>query len=164
MYRVVKDIIGRYLTLECESCDVANYTIMPAGGRIYYDDFLVVYSHLYVPLLGYIVIAPKKHYYYFKQMTDEENNALMSMAMTVVDALKKFNISEEFSVIKIEGNDHAKIWVMPRLSGIFEDDKFDFKLLENRYSMERRSIPVAEPNDILYLNARLKTFFKNIKR
>ncbi len=156
--KVFRDIIGRQITIyECECCDVGNHRIMPAGNRIFEDQYTVAYSSLNVPLLGFIVIAPKRHVESFEELSDDEKASLFNVSMAIKAALEKMKISEEFSNIELSDNGHAKIWIMPRLNGIFEDS-FDFRLLENRFSMERRNIPVAQASDILYLNRKLRTF------
>lgn len=155
--RFVRDITGRDICFECECCEVGNHSILPSGGRIWENDDFVVYSHLSVPLLGFIIVAPKKHIHHFSELAYDKQTDLAIISMRVVDALKKFEISDDFTVLKFEGeSEHARVWVMPKLNGIFEND-FDFALLENRYSMERRSIPVASAYEILYLNRRMKT-------
>ena len=160
MIRCVKDFLGRYVSYECECCDVANHRLMPPGNRIFENDKIVVYPNLTVPVLGFIVVAPKRHVERFSDLDFDTNVSLIENSMKVVNGLREFNIGEDFSIIKFEDeHNHCKMWIMPYLDGIFEDN-FDFRLLENRYSMERRKIPLAPASEILFLNRRLRTLFE----
>lgn len=159
----VKDIIGRVLSFDCEFCAIAQHRLMPAGNIIYEDDMIVIYSNLTVPLLGFIVVAPKKHVENFYDLDFNTNVDIAEKACQVVNCMRDLKIAEDFSILKFEDrNGHCKMWILPYLNGIFEDN-FDFRLLENRYSMERRSIPIASAEDILYLNRRLRSFFEKEK-
>ena len=160
MFRCVKDILGRYLTIECECCDIASHRLLPAGNRIYENDNIVIYTNLTVPLLGFIVVAPKKHVERFADLDFETNVSMAENALKVVNCMRDLKIAEDFSILKFEDEyGHCKMWILPFLNGIFENN-FDFRLLENRYSMERRRIPIAAPHEILFLNRRLRSLFE----
>ena len=161
----VRDFIGRDLCFhKCECCDIGEHRILPPGDRIFENQDLVIYTNISVPMLGFIVVAPKKHVSRFSELEMIVQISLLTISSEIVEKMKELGVADEFTVLKMEGDgiDHCKIWILPKLDGIFENG-FDFSLLENRYSMERRKIPVSEPYDILFLNTRLKEHFKKRK-
>ena len=155
----IKDIIGRTVAYECEVCDIARKSVMPVGGIIYEDDDIIVYSHLFAPINGFIIIAPKQHVHSLKDLDDNVQSKILSIAEEVQEQLTKLNISQEFSTIPIEGEGiHARMYVLPRFNGIFESG-FDYELLKSVQSMQRRNIPISKPSDIMLTTTKLKTHF-----
>ena len=61
MSNYAKDITGRTIEYDCMSCDIANHKLVPPGGMIYEDDIVTLAGDVEVPLVGFIILAPKRH-------------------------------------------------------------------------------------------------------
>ncbi len=152
--RFVKDIIARDLTYECEVCDIVKKRLFPAGGIIFSNSHVVVYTHLSAPIRGMIVVAPIRHVSSFDELDEQEISDLMSTKDNVCTYLADNGISET-RVIQVNGaEDHARLWVMPA----FMTDEM-LKFVNNVPSLKRRSIEIAQPYDILFLTRKLRGCF-----
>ena len=157
------DFIGRTIQYECGACDVARHELLPAGGRIFEDEDVVIYPHLYAPINGIIVIAPKKHINFVTDLDEQLYYKVFDLVNEVKSQLTLLNISDEFTVMSIEGEDeHARVLVMPRFGGVFEKD-FDFEFLRSKPSLERRNIPISDARTIMYTTQLLKSYFAKKK-
>ena len=155
----VKDYIGREISVHDDVCQVAQKRLMPAGGTIYSDGKVIVFHHLYAPILNFFVLAPIRHVETEDDLSVEEKESMQIATQKLQEFLEKENMPTKKVSFTGAYDHHFKVWFIPDIEPFRHG--INASIFTDKKAMERAQYPVAEAYDIMYIIRRLRGFFDN---
>lgn len=155
------DFTGRLIDFDCMSCDIAEHKLLPPGGMIYEDDFVTLAGDVEVPIVGFIILAPKKHVVSITELTIEERYHLLNVLNESIEALKKLGICKRVNIIQEEKH-HLHIWILPVHSWM-QEKKLGTKNIGELFKYAKNIAINDGVYDVMYAIQRLKTYFNNFE-
>lgn len=108
----------------CYGCAYANHEFSLPCGMVYEDDMLTLSQDWELPIIGFMVVCPKRHVEYFSELTQEEINQLFACVHKTQTYLKELNVCDEFDIVICEKKGvHLHIWISPKHKWIKEQFK-----------------------------------------
>jgi len=107
------DVLGNEWNYECMGCAIRDKEIVPPGGIIYDGKYCILASDPEVPIPGFLVINSKKHIKSFSELGEAERHEIVDVLYKAENALKKLNVSNEFTVVQEERSSHLHVWIFP---------------------------------------------------
>ena len=153
------DFTGRLIDFDCMSCDIVNRKLVPPGGLIYEDEFVTLAGDVEVPIVGFIILAPKKHVVSINELTSEERYHLFEVLNTSIEALKNLGICRKVNIIQEEKH-HLHIWILPEHSWM-KTEKIGTRNISELFKYAKNEAVDKGIYDVMYAIQRLKSYFKD---
>lgn len=112
----------------CPGCAYANHEFELPCGIAYENENFTLSQDWELPILGFLIVSPKKHIEKFEEFTKAERDEMFDIVDKAIKILRENNICDKFDVIFEEKeNRHLHVWLMPRHTWMEElcDDIID---------------------------------------
>lgn len=118
----------------CLTCNIIKGDILPVGGIIYKDDYVILHHCIDLNIPGYLIISPVKH---IETYSDLNQTTLLHIGVILkfaVNALEKIDAVEKVYIATFgEETSHFHMHIFPRYQWmlnyaaeeIFTDNKLD---------------------------------------
>ena len=99
----------------CPWCAYAKHEFNLPCGMIYENDNFTLSQDRELPIVGFLIISPKKHVETLNELSVKEINEMFWIVNNVIKIMKENNICDEFNVIFEEKKKvHFHVRIMPR--------------------------------------------------
>ncbi len=99
----------------CLTCDIVNGKIVPVGGIIYQDDWVILHQCLDVNIPGYIIISSMRHVEGYDDLNDSELFRIGIVSRTTIQILKELQNVEKVYIANLgEETAHFHWHLFPR--------------------------------------------------
>ena len=110
------DYSGREIIVEgCYSCAYGEHKFTLPCGMVYENDLLTVSQDWELPIVGFMIICPKRHVNYFSELSQYDIAELFKFVKLTTTFLKELGVCKEFDVVVSEKqSSHFHIWISPK--------------------------------------------------
>jgi len=113
----------------CLTCSIVKADILPIGGIIYKDDYVVLHHCIDINIPGYLILSPLRHVESYSDLNQMEIQHIGIIMKFGVTALEKMNGVEKVYVANFgEETTHFHMHIFPRYKWMLND------LSENIYT------------------------------
>lgn len=98
----------------CLGCAYANHQFSLPCGIAYENDRFTLSQDWELPIVGFMVISPKRCIHKFNELTSDERVEMFNIIDETIRVLKNNNVCDNFNVVFEEKYTHFHVWIMPR--------------------------------------------------
>lgn len=144
--KIMLDYANREIKFNgCPGCAFGNHQFDLLCGMAYENERFTLSQDWALPILGFLVLSPKKHIEKLEELTKEERDEMFYIVDKTIKILRTNNICDKFNVVFEEKeNSHFHVWIMPRhewmknvsddiidnVGKVFEYAKANFRIAE----------------------------------
>ena len=135
----------------CPACAYAKHEFMLPCGIAFENDRFTLSQDWELPIVGFMVISPKRCIRLFSELTNEERVEMFDIINKTIKILRENKVCDTFNVVFEEKKCHFHVWIMPRhkwmqnindniigsINKIFDYALNMFKTVENFNEIER---------------------------
>lgn len=143
----------------CLTCSIVNAKLLPVGGIIYKDDYIVLHHCIDINIPGYLIISPLRHVYSFSDLNQTEILKMGTIMKLAVTALEQVDGVEKVYIANFgEETTHFHMHIFPRYKWMLHqsaqdiciDTKVDGAKLLSFYRQQYKTTPnLMKENDIV---------------
>lgn len=140
----------------CLTCNIVKGNVLPPGGIIYRDDFVVLHHCLDVNVPGYLILSPLRHVVSYSGLTQTEIFHMGRITRVAVRALEEIDGVEKVYTANFgEETTHFHLHIFPRYASmlrqsgdIYTNGKIDgaklFSFCRRHYKTEPEMISTSD--------------------
>lgn len=99
----------------CPGCAYGKHEFELPCGIAYENERFTLSQDWELPILGFLIVSPKKHIEKLEELTKDERNEMFEIVDKTIRILRSNNICDRFDIIFEEKeNRHLHVWIMPR--------------------------------------------------
>lgn len=99
----------------CPGCAYAKHEFDLPCGIAYENEKFTLSQDWELPILGFLIVSPKKHIEKLEELTKEERDEMFDIVDKTIKILRENNICDRFDIIFEEKeNRHLHVWILPR--------------------------------------------------
>lgn len=99
----------------CYSCAYARHEFSVHDAPVFENDMLIVSQDWELPIVGFMIVCPKKHAQHITEFSEGELSEIMAVVLRTVRLLKQLRVADEFDIILPERESgHFHIWICPK--------------------------------------------------
>lgn len=98
----------------CPACAYVKHEFMLPCGMAFENDRFTLSQDWQLPIVGFMVISPKRCIREFSELTDDERVEMFDIINKTITILKKNKVCDNFNVVFEEKDCHFHVWIMPR--------------------------------------------------
>lgn len=142
----------------CLTCNIVNGEVLPVGGIIYKDDYIVLHHCIDINIPGYLILSPLRHVESYSDLNQTEIQYMGIVMKLVVTALEKIDDIQKVYVANFgEETIHFHMHIFPRYKwmlkhsceNIYTDNKVDGAKLFSFCRKHYKTVPDhMKKNDI----------------
>jgi len=105
---------GAVGTKTCLSCEIANGTRTPLGGKLVETPYFNAHQDIAYPIPGLVILASQRHFFCLDEMTDEEANDYLRLLRKIRKAQRSIGIEKVYYFYNEDTTHHFHMWMVPR--------------------------------------------------
>lgn len=152
----------------CPGCAYAKHAFSLPCGMAYENDRFTLSQDWELPIVGFMVVSPKRCIERFSELTDDEKVEVFKIVDQTILILRNNNVCDRFNVLFEEKeNRHFHIWIMPRQKWMLElvDDITEnigtiFDYVKSNFRTHENYKKIQEVTDIVKREFETVTFDK----
>lgn len=141
----------------CYSCAFSRHEFSLPCGLVFENENLTIAQDWELPIIGFMIVCPKRHMEYFSELSYEEVSELYCYVHKTITYLKQLNVCDEFDIIVSEKkSSHLHIWISPKhkwIKDMFKNPTHHiseiFKYAKENLKTEENLKNIAEINEKL---------------
>lgn len=153
----------------CLTCSIVKADIVPVGGIIYKDDYVVLHHCIDINIPGYLILSPLRHVKSYSDLNPMEIQRMGIIMKFGVTALEKLDGIEKVYIANFgEETTHFHMHLFPRYNwmlsdlseNIYTNSKVDGAKLFSFYRKQYKTVPDhMKQNDILAVIESIRNLF-----
>lgn len=137
----------------CITCRIINKEVLPPGGIIYKDNFIILHHCLDINVAGYFVLSPVRHVESLEKLEPEELSQLANLSKAITEVLiREHDIDRVYILSLGEETSHFHFHLFPRYKWMLNfsaedvrtNDKIDggklFSFIRNKYKVDKQEL------------------------
>ncbi|WP_371364520.1 hypothetical protein SRRS_52020 [Sporomusa rhizae] len=155
----------------CLTCSIVNAELLPTGGIIYKDDYIVLHHCIDINIPGYLIISPLRHVESFSDLNQTEILQMGTIMKLAVTALEQVDGVEKVYIANFgEETTHFHMHIFPRYKwmlnqsaqDIYIGNRVDGAKLLSFYRQKCKTTPeLMKENDIVAVTAYIQNLISS---
>ncbi|MEM5794894.1 MAG: HIT domain-containing protein [Bacillota bacterium] len=105
----------------CLTCDIIAGKVVPAGGIIYQDDWIILHHCIDINIAGYLIVSPVRHVETYGDLHEAEIRKIGVLTKDITAILSEFNGVEKIYLASFgEETAHFHAHIFPRYKWIID--------------------------------------------
>ncbi|MBP2660089.1 MAG: histidine triad protein [Firmicutes bacterium] len=137
----------------CITCRIINKEVIPPGGIIYKNNFVILHHCLDINIGGYFILSPVRHVEGLEQLEPEELSQIANLSKAIIEVLIKEKDIDRVYILSLgEETSHFHFHLFPRYKWMLDfpsedictNDKIDggklFSFIRNKYKVDKQEL------------------------
>lgn len=113
----------------CLTCDIITGKVVPVGGIIYQDDYVVLHHCIDINIAGYLIISPVRHVEEYSELNETEIFKIGIIMKAVAAILREADCVEKIYLANFgEETQHFHMHIFPRYRWMIDNHAYDASL------------------------------------